>query len=132
MSLDICAEEDTAGAVFEIPDTVLDQLRALEAFKLGQHWKYFSKPSTLVRKESVEVGKLIALINGDVKEGEAGVKEGEGGHASVILDGSRGSGKSIMLVQAMTWALQSGWVVISIPNGMAFVALRGLVWIQFC
>lgn len=175
MMLDICGIEETEGTVFQIPDSVLDNLKALGAFKTGQHWPYFRRPSTLVRKGSVEIGKLISWINegevtegdivkevaakgavakgevaegdiaevevakeeavggevagGEVAEGdivEAGAAKGEvanGGerYATRILDGIRGSGKSILLAQAMNWAIQSKWVVISIPNGMPYV-----------
>lgn len=111
MSSEICGDENTIGGVFEIPGGVLDQLLALQTFKLGQHWRYFQKPSALVRKEGVEIGKLISWVN------ESG-KEGEERCARRIIDGIGGSGKSIVLAQAITWALQSKWVVISIPNGM--------------
>ena len=35
-----------------------------------------------------------------------------------VLCGPKGSGKSVLLLQAMTWALQRGWLVINIPNGI--------------
>lgn len=115
MMLDICGREETEGTVFQIPDSVLDSLKALGAFKTGQHWPYFQRPSTLVRKGSVEIGKLISWIN------EEGIAEGEGRYARRILDGTRGSGRSIVLAQAMNWAIQSNWVVIAIPDGMPYV-----------
>lgn len=115
MMLDICGREETEGTVFQIPDSVLDSLKALGAFKTGQHWPYFQRPSTLVRKESVEIGKLISWINGE------GIAEGEERYARRILDGTRGSGRSIVLAQAMNWAIQSNWVVIAIPDGMPYV-----------
>lgn len=34
-----------------------------------------------------------------------------------IIHGLRGSGKSVLLAQAMAWAHQRSWVVITIPNG---------------
>lgn len=114
MMLDICGREETEGTVFQIPDSVLDSLKALGAFKTGQHWPYFQRPSTLVRKGSVEIGKLISWIN------EEGIAEGEKRYARRIMDGTRGSGRSIVLAQAMNWAVQSNWVVISIPNGMPY------------
>lgn len=115
MMLDICGREETEGTVFQIPDSVLDSLKALGAFKTGQHWPYFQRPSTLVRKGSVEIGKLISWIN------EEGMAEGEERYARRILDGTRGSGRSIVLAQAMNWAIQSNWVVIAIPDGMLYV-----------
>lgn len=170
MVLDICGMEETEGTVFQIPDSVLDRLKALGAFKTGQHWPYFQRPSTLIRKGSVDIGKLILWINGgevaegvaanggevggeaaseevaegDIAEVEAAkgaaaegevtggdiaeveavkgeVANGQERYAARILDGTRGSGKSILLAQAMNWAIQSKWVVISIPNGMPYI-----------
>lgn len=116
LSLDMAGDKNAAGAVFEIPDIIVDKLRVLEAFKVGQHWPYFRKPSTLVRRESVEIGKLVTWINENRKE-----PNGEQRYARCILDGTKGSGRSILLAQAMAWALQSDWVVISIPNGTHLV-----------
>lgn len=77
-----------------------------------------------MRKGGVEIGKLISWVNG-INEGEVVEKEeakGEERYARRILDGTKGSGRSILLAQAMNWAVQSGWVVISIPNGMPYVS----------
>ena len=131
----------------------------MEGFQLKQGWDMFYRPVTMVRAESVVVGRALAAVNG---EEAAGVVGGEGGVAgvrtlqvrerpeqpveevvvgdrkkakkkkpvgiyealqwesragSLIIDGKRGAGKSIVLLQAMAWAHQRQWLVITVPNG---------------
>ncbi|KAK5990413.1 hypothetical protein PT974_08681 [Cladobotryum mycophilum] len=99
------ARSESAGKIFAIPDQVVDQLRALEAFKTTQTWNLFRKPHVLLRKEAVELMSKL----------EASVKEKEG--AKCVLTGSKLSGKSLALLQAMSYALLNQWVVIHIPEG---------------
>lgn len=109
MAKELAGNPETENTVFEIPGSVVDKLRHIEAFKTGQHWPYFQKPGTLVRKESTEIGAMINAVN------EARLNKTEL-HERRILDGVKGSGRSILLAQAMAWAFQSDWAVISIPN----------------
>ncbi|KAH8148677.1 uncharacterized protein LAJ45_07388 [Morchella importuna] len=114
MAKELAGNPETENTVFEIPGSVVDKLRHIEAFKTGQHWPYFQKPGTLVRKESTEIGAMINAVN------EARLNKTEL-HERRILDGVKGSGRSILLAQAMAWAFQSDWVVISIPNSLDLV-----------
>ncbi len=41
--------------------------------------------------------------------------------ASVVLDGARGSGKSTLLAQSIAYALDDGWVVISVPRAVNLI-----------
>lgn len=174
------AKEDNAdGAVFTFEGTMIETLRTLGGFELKQGWQYFYKPSTLVRAESVEMGKLLAWVNGEEvkpkqeeEEGEKEVKPKEEGTEAIkeeqqvegkeaqvvepheqwipsggyittplnftpldpgtskwaklfsesrsgrrVLHGPRGAGKTVLLLQAMAWAHQRDWVVLTIPNG---------------
>ena len=86
---------------------VVDQLRAVEAFKPTQGWGLFRQPGMLVRKETVEYGNLVEEL------------DREGKTLRRVLVGERGSGKSLMALQAMTIAFLKGWTVISIPEGMS-------------
>ena len=63
-----------------------------------------------MRKESVEYGELIDEIS------ERGASAGK--DVRRVLVGDRGSGKSVMLLQALTMAMMKNWVVINIPDGM--------------
>ena len=88
-----------------LPGALIDQLRALDAFKVTQNWGAFRRPATLIRKQNVEIGKLIDRQDADRKT------------VRRVFVGERRSGKSVMLLQAMAMALLKGWVVISIPDG---------------
>ena len=96
------------GQVIGIPGPVVDRLRALEAFKVSQGWGIFRRPGTLVRRETVEYGRMFEQISG----------ESAGKVVRRVLVGEKGSGKSMMVLQAMAMALIKGWVVINIPDGM--------------
>lgn len=116
MAADLIGNEDAAGAIFALPsgeeDTIVDQLRALEAFQTKQHWPFFHRPCTLFRRETVEVGRLFERAMKREGAGEDG-----GTNERAILHGYYGCGRSVLLLQAMTWALQKDWIVITIPNG---------------
>ena len=99
------------GQVLAIPGPVVDQLRGVEAFKVGQSWRLFRKPSMLIRKETVEYGQLIASMS----------EEGRSARTiRRVLVGERGSGKSTLLLQAMAMAFMKNWVVINLPNGRSY------------
>lgn len=105
----VLADAQNAATVVQLPDQIVDQLRALGAFRSTQSWGLFRKPHVLVRKETVE---MIAQMDKSVSSKEV---------AKIILTGSRTSGKSTALVQAMSHALKNDWVVINIPEGMRLV-----------
>ena len=103
------------GQVVGIPGAVVDQLRAVEAFKVTQGWSMFRRPGVLMRRESVEMGKLIENLS----------SEDLGATARRVLTGERGNGKSMLLLQAMAMAFVKGWVVISIPEGTQIPLICG-------
>ncbi|MBN6743425.1 hypothetical protein JKG47_23815, partial [Acidithiobacillus sp. MC6.1] len=39
---------------------------------------------------------------------------------SLVVDGERGTGKSLMLLHAMATALVRGWIVLNIPEGTRY------------
>lgn len=96
------------GHVLGLSGPIVDQLRAAEAFKSSQGWGMFHRPGTLVRTETLDMAKLIANMS-----------SGEGPKKSVrtILVGEKGSGKSMMVLQAMTMAFLKGWTVVNLPEG---------------
>ncbi|KAG0633227.1 mitochondrial ribosomal death-associated protein 3-domain-containing protein [Tuber brumale] len=120
MTSDLIGNEEAAGAMFALPggegDTIVDRLRVLGAFQTKQHWPFFHHPCTLFRRETVEVGKLLERV----MKREAAGEDGKANERA-ILHGYYGCGRSILLLQAMTWALQKGWVVIAIPNAQDLV-----------
>ncbi|KAL8719725.1 MAG: hypothetical protein Q9225_003295 [Loekoesia sp. 1 TL-2023] len=100
-------DQGLEGQVLGLPGPIVDQLRAVEAFKPTQGWGMFRRPGTLMRRETLGLGKLIAEMS-----------SGGRPHKTVrrILVGERGSGKSMMLLQALTMAMLRGWTVINLPE----------------
>ncbi len=98
------------GQVVGLSISTVDQLRAVEAFKRTQSWGLFRKPAMLERRETIEYGKLFE---------EMSVEQTPRRYIRRIIVGERGSGKSMMLLQAMTMAFLKGWVVINLPEGAA-------------
>ncbi|KAL8660731.1 MAG: hypothetical protein Q9168_008431, partial [Polycauliona sp. 1 TL-2023] len=95
------------GQVLRLPGPIVDQLRAVEAFKTTQSWGLFQSPGTLMRRESVDMGRMIADMS-EVGGPKKTVRR--------VLVGEKGSGKSMMLLQAMTMAFLQGWTVINLPE----------------
>lgn len=109
---DLSAENMTdsrvRGSVVGLPVSMLDQLRAVQAFQTKQGWSIFRRPGTVIRKESVELGRLIDNISGD--------SEGKGQVVKRIVTGVRGAGKSVHLLQAMAMGFLKNWVVFTVPD----------------
>lgn len=93
--------------VLGITDPLIDQLRAVHAFKPTQGWGLFRRPGMLIRQETVQYGQVFEEMSGE------GIKK----TARKILVGEKGSGKTTMLLQAMTMAFLKDWVVINLPDG---------------
>ncbi|KAF2159043.1 hypothetical protein M409DRAFT_30462 [Zasmidium cellare ATCC 36951] len=96
------------GTVVGFNNTTVDKLRALEAFKPTQGWNLFRRPASLVRKDTTH-------ILGDIEWVKAGQ---ESRTVRKVLYGERGSGKSVLLLQALAMASLKGWVVVHIPEAM--------------
>ena len=99
------------GSVVGLPIPMLDQLRAVEAFKPKQGWSIFRRPGTIMRRDTLEMGRLFEKISGD---GDAPEK---GKVVKKIITGLKGSGKTVHLLQAMAMGFLKKWVVIAVPDG---------------
>lgn len=106
--------DESAGKVFALPDDVVDQLRALEAFKTTQSWNLFRQPHVLVRRETVDLMRRLEASTRTQGEEVAGRKEA----VKCVIAGSKLSGKSMLALQAMAYGLLNKWVVINIPEGI--------------
>jgi small subunit ribosomal protein S29 len=106
------------GKVVGLDGKTVDCLRAAEAFKPTQGWGLFRRPGLLVREESIVLAdKLIAA-----EEGKETLK--------LVIDGERGTGKSLMLLYALATAALRGWVVLNIPEGMVVpFSVAFLTWL---
>ncbi|EON66758.1 hypothetical protein W97_06004 [Coniosporium apollinis CBS 100218] len=103
-TLDSLVDEAMVGKVVGLPGQVVDSLRVVEAFKVHQGWGLFRRPACLVRKETVEIGRVVA---------EA---EEQKTTRRVVLCGERNSGKSVLLLQGLAGAFMRGWVVLNFPE----------------
>lgn len=93
------------GSVAGLSGPVVDQLRAVEAFKTTQAWGLFRRPGLLVRGDSMELSQMMAGMENSKQM------------MRLLVDGERGSGKSLLLLHAMATAFVRGWIVVNIPEG---------------
>ncbi|KAF1824191.1 uncharacterized protein K489DRAFT_387745 [Dissoconium aciculare CBS 342.82] len=95
-----------------LQQATVDSLRALEAFRHTQAWSFFRRPATLVRKDTLLMAGKIERLDARVGESEQAPQT-----ARSIITGAKGTGKSVLQLQAMAMALQRGWIVVHIPDG---------------
>jgi small subunit ribosomal protein S29 len=106
------------GQMLGLDGALLDQLREAKAFKPTQNWNMFRRPATLVRKETVALGMDVQEVN-DSSSGE-GTRGGLGAVTlQQIIAGERSTGKSLVLLQAMSMAYLNNWIVLNVPEGMS-------------
>lgn len=110
LSKDSVFSEQNEGQVMGLPEQVVDALRAVEAFKTTQGWSLFRRPAVLIRKEAAQIAKLF-------KEVEDSAKGAQKKTIRRILSGERMSGKSTLVLQALTTGLLREWFVINLPEG---------------
>lgn len=103
--------EGLQGKVLGLENKTVDALRALEAFKPTQGWALFHRPATLVRKETVELaGDLEWIVEAQSQE------KTPARSVRKVLFGERGSGKSVLQLQALAMASLRKWIVVHIPE----------------
>ena len=100
--------ESSKCQMFGLSVQVVDSLRAVDAFKRTQGWHMFRKPSVLWRGQSIRMAQTMANL--DRHRGSEARR--------LILVGEKGSGKSVLLLQATAMAFLKGWIVINLPDGM--------------
>ncbi|KAI9374352.1 mitochondrial ribosomal death-associated protein 3-domain-containing protein [Aspergillus egyptiacus] len=101
------------GTVVGLPVPMIDQLRAVQAFKPSQGWSIFRRPGTVMRRETLEMGRLFDSISGE--------GEGQGTVVKKVITGARKSGKSVHLLQAIAMGFTNKWVVITVPEAKELV-----------
>ncbi|KAI0486482.1 mitochondrial ribosomal death-associated protein 3-domain-containing protein [Xylaria cf. heliscus] len=105
LSLQSTVDPESIGKIVGLPVEVVDQLRACEAFKSSQNWSLFRAPHMLVRKETIDLAKQVTDAIAEKKT------------LRLVVTGNRGSGKSILGLQALATGFLNKWVVIHIPEG---------------
>ncbi|KAK8203048.1 mitochondrial ribosomal death-associated protein 3-domain-containing protein [Phyllosticta capitalensis] len=108
-SLEKDAVDELYGRVVGIPMETVDQLRAVEAFKTNQGWHLYRRPAMLMRKETVDMAKLLSQAQEENKT------------FTRIIHGNRAGGKSTLLLQAMAMSFAKGVLVINFPDAKEFV-----------
>lgn len=106
--------EHNEGKVMGLPEPVVDALRAVEAFKTTQGWSLFRRPAVLMRKEAIQIAALFK----EVEESASGQQKKT---IRRILSGERMSGKSTLLLQALSMGFLRDWFVISLPEAQDIV-----------
>ncbi|TKY87713.1 hypothetical protein EX895_003294 [Sporisorium graminicola] len=100
----------SAGQTFAFSEQTLS---AFKTFGLPQELERElaaqPKPRSLVRTQTLDLLDKLDTAS----------KANKG--ASIVLDGSRGSGKSTLLAQSIAYALDDGWVVISVPRAINLI-----------
>ncbi|KAJ5558298.1 hypothetical protein N7535_008511 [Penicillium sp. DV-2018c] len=104
------------GTVLGLPVPMIDRLRAVQAFKPKQGWSIFRRPGTVLRRDTIEMGRLFEKISG---EGDSAQK---GKTVKKIVTGVQGSGKTVHLLQAMTMGFLKTWAVVTIPDARDLVS----------
>ena len=102
---EVVGKEPVVGKVVGLKGVTVDSLRAAEAFKTTQGWELFRRPALLVREESVGLSRQLVRAQEEKKA------------LRLVIDGEKGTGKSLMLIYAMATAFVKGWVVVNIPEG---------------
>ena len=97
------------GSVLGLPLSMLDRLRTVQAFQPTQGWSVFRRPGTVVRSDTLEMGRTFERITNSAEDKGRSYKK--------IISGVKGSGKTVHLLQAMTMAFLNRWVVFTIPDG---------------
>lgn len=98
-------DASNVGRMVALPNELVDQLRAVEAFKPTQSWGMFRQPSVLLRKESVELAKKMTET------------AGRGETLKLVISGDKLVGKSMLLLQAISNAFLNNWIVFHVPEG---------------
>jgi len=102
-------DKSTQGKVLGLPNDVVDAFRALDAFKATQGWSMFRRPATLITSHTQKLAQQIQSIGKD----KSTVRQ--------ILTGEKGTGKSVLNLQAMAMASLKGWIVVHIPEAQDLV-----------
>ncbi|KAG0139977.1 hypothetical protein CROQUDRAFT_53932 [Cronartium quercuum f. sp. fusiforme G11] len=105
-------EPSNVGQLFKFTSRAL---KAFETFSLpssiAADWKFTPVPTTTMRKASVEMISRLSKV-----------QTAKGEEPTVLtLTGAQGSGKSTVMLQAVSFALHQKWIVLYIPDVKSLV-----------
>lgn len=101
--------DQSVNKVCDFSSSQLKSLHHLGSFKKNQYRELFSKPSSLIRKDSI--GRLIQNISNN--KGSSSNR--------IIITGEPGVGKSTLLAQLHAYAIESKYLMINIPYPELFL-----------
>ncbi|KAI9827586.1 MAG: 37S ribosomal protein S23 mitochondrial [Phylliscum demangeonii] len=115
------------GRMAAIPAAVQEQLRVVRAFRTTQRWSAFRAPATLLTSQSVRLIQEMESVEESADDGSNASDANEAGaHVdgdrppprtfSTVFTGERATGKSTMLLLAMTLAFLKRWIVVNVPE----------------
>lgn len=108
MSAQSMVDPAQVGRMLALPNELVDQLRAVEAFKATQTWNMFRQPSMLQRKEARDLADKMQAA------------AGKGDTLKLVISGDRLVGKSMLLLQAISYAYLNNWIVFHVPEGTLY------------
>jgi small subunit ribosomal protein S29 len=121
LSVETMVDSRLRGAVLGLPMEMLHQMKAAQAFKPTQGWFLFRRPGIVLRRETLEMGRLFERIGTGDEKGKV-VKK--------VITGVRGSGKSVHLLQAIAMGFLKRWIVITVPEGKILPNYFSAVWVD--
>ncbi|KAH9462659.1 hypothetical protein Pst134EB_006543 [Puccinia striiformis f. sp. tritici] len=91
-------------------------MKAIECFSIptsiSKDWKPMSTPVTTLRKASIDIISRLAQANKKQAIDKPNV---------LTLNGEAGTGKSVALLHALSYAVQNRWIVLYIPDAKCLV-----------
>ncbi|KIW36707.1 uncharacterized protein PV06_11116 [Exophiala oligosperma] len=103
-------DSQLVGKVMGLDGELLDQLRDAKAFERTQNWNLFRRPGTLIRDETLAVGKEVETLT----------KTADSRVVKHLVVGDAHAGKSILMLQTICMAFMNAWLVLSVPEGEWF------------
>ncbi|GAA5855882.1 hypothetical protein JCM9279_001156 [Rhodotorula babjevae] len=103
--------KDTVGQVRAFPGPALEAFKALSMpTSLKREHAFTSKPATVVRDATLKMARTL-------DEG----KKVSSREARYFLTGDKGTGKSSLLLQAVSYAQSTDWIVLYLPSALPLV-----------
>ncbi|KIR53788.1 mitochondrial carrier protein [Cryptococcus gattii Ru294] len=103
--------KDNVGKPTIFSQDVQDKLKSFGLpSKIDKEYASAGGPASVVREATLDLVKRVE-----------GAKTGSSKLARYILTGERGSGKSVLLVQSVAYAIESGWIVLYSPRASKWV-----------
>ncbi|KAI1090653.1 mitochondrial ribosomal protein [Rostrohypoxylon terebratum] len=109
MTAENIVDPESVGKMVGLPEELIDQLRAIEAFKPTQNWGLFRAPHVLLRQESVDLARQLTEAVGNKET------------LRMVITGERAVGKSMLGLQAQATGFLNKWIVINIPEAQELV-----------